>query len=297
MIGNHLDDYEELYDDVDDYDDEEYDDDIDADDDDEDVEVDEDVDLAEVLRDALADEYAEASLDELDDALDQMFESLSPAEAFNIGKALTQIGQSGLPLAGGAVGTLVGGPVVGTTIGKSLGTAAAKALPGSRPKSSPAGPPTGGSPAAAQALALTQQPQVLQSLLALALGRHGRKSVNGVPVGAVMNMLGSVFGQAAADADALLDGDGLGEEAWDEGEFGESVDLDDPYARAKRCTPGCSTTRAPCSAGQGGHERRRERWPRRRDGRGAVRRHEHRPARGDQDLRTAAQRGRAAFGR
>ena len=50
MIGDHLDDYEELYDDVDDYDDEEYDDDIDADDDDEDVEVDEDVDLAEVLR-------------------------------------------------------------------------------------------------------------------------------------------------------------------------------------------------------------------------------------------------------
>lgn len=209
--------YETILDELedDDFDDEELDDEFDEFD---------DVDLAEVLRDSLADEYADASPEELDDALEYIFESMSPAEAFNFGKALSQIergasqiltdpavaqvAKTTLPIAGGAVGTLVGGPVAGTAIGTSLGSAAAKALPAGRPKAPPR-PGTAsiaaGSPAAAQGLVLTQQPQVLQSLLSLALGQHGRQSVNGVPVGAVMNLLSSVFGQAAADADALLD--------------------------------------------------------------------------------------------
>lgn len=148
--------------------------------------------------------------------------------------------RAALPIAGGAAGTVIGGPV-GTAIGSSLGTAAARALPGGpaatraavapsgvpqlRPSGvpvpatsrltapppvpgpqaqvAPAAPVAGGSAAAAQGLVLTQQPDVLKALLSLALGQHGARTVNGVPVAAIAGMLGSVFGQAAADADEL----------------------------------------------------------------------------------------------
>ena len=187
--------------------------------------------LAETLRDALDDEYADADPDELDDALANVLESLSPAESFNFGKALTQIQRGAgqvlsdpaaaqvartvLPLAGGAVGAAIGGPA-GTALGARLGTAAVGALPARKPPRAPATPVAGGSPAAAQGLILTQQPEVLKSLLALAMGQHGRKEVNGVPVSAVMSMLSSVFGEAAADADELMYlGQDRSDEAWD----------------------------------------------------------------------------------
>ena len=62
----------------------------------------------------------------------------------------------------------------------------------------------GGSAAAAQALVLTQQPDVLRSLLATALGRHGRRQVSGIPVPQVLALISQVLGQAAADADQLM---------------------------------------------------------------------------------------------
>jgi hypothetical protein len=195
-----------------------------------------DVDLAEILREALLEDYADATADEMDEALSSILDSMSPAESFNFAKALRQIEKGAakalsdplvgqiaatvLPVAGGAVGTLVGGPA-GTALGSTLGTAAAKALPArpspaGRPKTPgsalvPTQPPTtspvsGGSAAAMQGLVLSQQPDVLKGLLALALGEQGRKSVNGVSVGSMMNLLSSVFGQAAADADELLYG-------------------------------------------------------------------------------------------
>jgi hypothetical protein len=68
----------------------------------------------------------------------------------------------------------------------------------------PASPVTKGSAAAAQALVLTQQPDVLRSLLATALGQHGRQQVSGVPVAQVINLFSQVLGQAAADADELM---------------------------------------------------------------------------------------------
>jgi hypothetical protein len=163
--------------------------------------------LGYVLQDAL-DGYDAGDAEDLDEALEAVLDEMSPAEAFNFGKALRTIqsatGKAALPAGAAALGTVIGGPA-GTALGSRLGTAAAKALPG-RPKTPPVTipPVAGGSAAAAQGLVLTQQPDVLQALLALALGEHGRKSVNGVPVAAVMNMLSSVFGQAAADADELL---------------------------------------------------------------------------------------------
>lgn len=175
--------------------------------------------LADVLRDALDDEYAGASPDEMDDALDNMLGAMSPAEAFNFTKALQQlesgarkalsdptvgqIAQTALPIAAGALGTVIGGPA-GTAIGSNLGTLAARALPGA-PKPGPQAPAAaGGSAAAAQGLVLTQQPDVLKALLSVAMGQLGQKTVGGVPVGQVLNMLSSVFGQAAADADELM---------------------------------------------------------------------------------------------
>jgi hypothetical protein len=185
--------------------------------------------LGEVLREALREDYADAPAEEMEDALANVFELMTPAESFNFAKALRQVEKGGsqvladpalgqiattaLPLAGAAVGTAYGGPA-GTAIGSGLGGAAAKALsakptPAARPgptpmPSTPTSPVAAGSPAAARGLILTQQPEVLKSLLALALGKHGRRSVDGVPVGAVMNLLSTVFGQAAAEADELM---------------------------------------------------------------------------------------------
>jgi len=62
----------------------------------------------------------------------------------------------------------------------------------------------GGSAAAAQGLVLTQQPDVLRTLLATAMGQHGRREINGVPAAQMLAMLSQVFGQAAADADELM---------------------------------------------------------------------------------------------
>jgi hypothetical protein len=210
--------------------------------------------LTEVLRSTLHEGYADASDEAMDDALANVVDSMSPAEAINFASALNRIGksagqlisdptfvsiaQTALPVLGGAAGTLVGGPV-GTALGGQLGSLAASALPTrpaapaaaaqpaapapapapaqptaaapvpSAPAVTPpspvsASPVAGGSAAAAQGLVLTQQPDVLRSLLATALGEHGRQTVSGVPVAQVLGLLGQVFGKAAADADELM---------------------------------------------------------------------------------------------
>ena len=226
--------------------------------------------LGDVLRQTLRDEYADASDEEIGDALVNVFDAMSPAEAFNFAGALNHIGRSAgqllsdptfgsiarsaLPIAGGALGTVIGGPV-GTALGSQLGNVAASALPTRGPARPPTpqglAPPTapvptsgtpavtsagtpiaapavtwhaaGGSAAAAQGLVLTQQPQVLQSLLSAALGQHGRQQVGGIPVAQLLGMLSQVFGQAAADADELMylelqsdDGESVVDSSWSE---------------------------------------------------------------------------------
>jgi hypothetical protein len=227
-------------------------------------------DLTDALRSALSEDYAEASDEEIGDALADVLDSMSAAEAFNFASALNRIGksasqlvsdptfaavaQTALPILGSAAGTMIGGPA-GAALGGKLGTLAAGALP-TRPAAAPAppspapapvapappapapvaaaapapaaagtpvpsapvvtapqapatpagpaSPAAGGSAAAAQGLVLTQQPDVLRSLLATALGEHGRQTVSGVPVPQVLGMLSQVFGEAAADADELM---------------------------------------------------------------------------------------------
>jgi hypothetical protein len=202
----------------------------------------------------LSDDYADVLPEEMEEALGNILDGMSPAESFNFTKALQQIGsgvssalsdpqvaaivKSAAPVVGAAAGTAIGGPI-GTAIGGALGNAAAQALPSPRvpttssmpppPSAIPPAPltpatsvgtlapsslvpPTGGSVAAAKGLVLSQQPDVLKSLLALALGSHGQSAVNGIPVGSVMSMLSSLFGQAAEDADALLEERGWSDE-------------------------------------------------------------------------------------
>ena len=115
--------------------------------------------LVDVLRSALHEDYADASDEEVDQALSNILSSMSPAESINFASALNQIARSSanlasdptfgaiartaLPIAGGAVGTYFGGPM-GTALGSQLGASAARALPtrsagGQPPRPGPAG--------------------------------------------------------------------------------------------------------------------------------------------------------------
>jgi hypothetical protein len=272
--------FSELFDAASEYENEHWDDDESWDDEDDEDTHAEFFELADVLQDALSDDYADAEPEAVDNALADILDSMSPAESFDFVKALKQIGRTAgqvasdpmfkqvaataLPIAGGALGTMIGGPV-GTALGSQLGSVAAGAIAGGAPRSAqttsaptppasappqaasgppqpapgppqPApGPPqpvpavANGSAAAAQGLVLTQQPDVLKSLLALSLGQHGKNDVNGVPVAQVMNMLASVFGQAAADADELMYL-GTPETYSESREFNFSTDADEPVA-------------------------------------------------------------------
>jgi hypothetical protein len=178
-------------------------------------------DLALVLGEALRDEYADATPEELDEALDNVVESLAPAEALNFAKTLQQAGKrldpkllaqiakTALPVAGGAVG----GPV-----GAGLGNIAAQALathpePAQAVGAPAAGVPAAvkppvaaGSPAAATAAVLSQMRLPLLATVSTAMGEHGRKTIDGVAVNEIMKLLSQVFTQAASDADELQQG-------------------------------------------------------------------------------------------
>jgi hypothetical protein len=143
-----------------------------------------------------------------------------------------QVAGTVLPVAGAAVGTVVGGPI-GTALGGTLGKTAAGAFTGGARPTSPAArpaapppmpkpiiatsprpapaPPTrpaspAGAPAAARLLNLTQNPNLLMGLLALALGPRGRTTVpvgpQGSPVPAtdLVQVLASLAGQAVREA-------------------------------------------------------------------------------------------------
>lgn len=198
-------------------------------------EAEETVELAEALREVMHEGYKDATPEEMQEALFNVLGKMTPAESINFGKVLRQIGQAGkkilddptvaqiaqavLPAAGATVGTVAGGPI-GTAVGGTLGQAAVQAFPGARTTNTPAAAaappsptsPQSGSAAAEQLLQLTQNPDVLKSLSSLALGSLGNMNVklgnDGqlVPVGGIMNLIGTLAGKAAADADELLRG-------------------------------------------------------------------------------------------
>jgi hypothetical protein len=100
-------------------------------------------DFVDALRSTMREEYADASDEEMSDALMNLLCSMSPAEAINFVSALDRIGTSAselasdptvaavagaaLPVLGGAAGTLGSGPT-GTAAGTMLGGLAASAL-------------------------------------------------------------------------------------------------------------------------------------------------------------------------
>lgn len=185
--------------------------------------------MAEGLRDVLHEDYHYATPEEMEVALIDMLESMTPAEGFNFGKILSQIGKAGkkvlrnpiaakiaktaLPIAGSTIGTFFG--PLGTMAGGKLGQIAGQAF-SSGGKRSPAltkvaqTSVSGGSAAAGQLLQLTQNPDMLKSLLSLALGSNGKKSISigkggpSVNVGSFANLLSTLSNQVAADAEQLL---------------------------------------------------------------------------------------------
>jgi hypothetical protein len=107
------------------------------------------------------------------------------------------------PIAAAASTPGIPAPATQPVVAAPAPRAAAISPPGVAPQPGLASP-AAGSAAAAQGLVLTQQPDVLRSLLATALGQHGRQTVSGVPVAQVLGLLSQVFGKAAADADELM---------------------------------------------------------------------------------------------
>jgi hypothetical protein len=150
-----------------------------------------------------------------------VLDQLSPAEGLSFSRALsgarallanpTVVGavKSGLPIAAGALGTVVGGPP-GTLLAGKLGSTVAKALPGPagvRPAAAAAvaapASVAAGSSAATQAIYALEHPLVKQTLGSLSMGTAGQPTVGSVNVTDVAKMLNAIFNQVAADADEL----------------------------------------------------------------------------------------------
>ncbi len=190
---------------------------------------------AETLREVLHEDYADSPSEEMEEALENILNSISLEEGWNIKKILRdirknktvgQVLQQGLPAAAGVVGGIYGGPM-GSALAAGAAQKATQAFAiepkgtkrPSRPKkiTRPSAPvvllkktsPKGGSTAAAKLLQLTQDPNVLKSILALSLGEHGKQEIkldkNGknIKVGAVINLLSTLLAEAVDDADEL----------------------------------------------------------------------------------------------
>ena len=175
---------------------------------------------ADLLRDVLHDDFADASSDDLDEAWEGVLDQLSPAEGLSLSRALsgaralmsnpTVLGavKSGLPIATSVLGA-VGGPA-GAVLAGQLGKTVANALPGATrvPTAAAAAQaaPTSvaaGSQAATRAIYALQHPLVTQALGALALGAVGKPAVGSVAVPDIAKMLNAIFNQVASDADEL----------------------------------------------------------------------------------------------
>lgn len=122
----------------------------------------------------------------------------------DIAKVAAPIAQVALPIVGTAVGGPLGG-AVGGLAASALGAAAGggaqparPAAPGAAPVPAPQ-PGGGGNSAASQVIALLSQPQFLQALSAMVMGRNGRESIEvagePVEVGEFGNLL-SVLSEA-----------------------------------------------------------------------------------------------------
>jgi hypothetical protein len=185
-------------------------------------------DLADVLRSALSEEYADASDEEMGDALENVLDALSPAEALNFGSALKsasrlasdptfiQAVRTAAPVAAGLAGTALLGPA-GGALGAQLGQLAVSALPAPaapRSPAAPAGPPPA-PPAAAPPVAAVPAPTALAPPPPVVPAPASGRPVSAAPVpGAALTPLphvppaagpeSAVAGGSAAAAQALV---------------------------------------------------------------------------------------------
>jgi hypothetical protein len=203
------------------------------------------------LRDLLASEYASLDDEQLEaalalqgldaDALESLWGSLAnfgrqvaqrlPA----IAQGAIQGGITGAPmgLPGLIGGTLTGGLIGGLTppgARPRLATPAAPPVPGAVPQ-----PPGAPVPAAAQLMAVLTNPQILQALTQMLLGRAGAPSVpiagTPVPVAAAANLIGTLATQAAAEYQSVHGAEATGHAAY-LFSGGEARDWGDPGERA-----------------------------------------------------------------
>ena len=184
------------------------------------------------IRELISEDLLYCSDSELEDHLAELGIEAEDLERFSsllssVGKRVIKAAPSVLPAAGAAVGTLIA-PGLGTALGGAAGQLAGRALgsgsgphrparpSASRARNSSAAPRRSaamrprsahlgatGSPAAAQLLQTITNPQTMQALLSMALGRSGRqrKYVAGaaIPVGAFSNLVETLANQASAE--------------------------------------------------------------------------------------------------
>jgi hypothetical protein len=164
------------------------------------------VELGDAFRDVLDAEYVGLSPEDTDMALLEIFDTLSPAESFSFGKALSSLGKGSLAavksptfqqLAGSSlpvVGMAVGGPVGGTIAG-----AAGQALLGT-PAATPPPPPPATAAVAQKALVASQLPMVQQAILANAMGQVANQKVGGFSVDDILRMYGALMQKSVPPA-------------------------------------------------------------------------------------------------
>ena len=165
------------------------------------------------VRSALAAGNRHWSDDDVEERVAASLASLLPSEADDFWRSVGTFVQNAAPgaIQGAATGAAAGpwGALLGGIAG-GLASGVSGSQNGARPATAPAAtpPPTGaasgaGNDAAAQLLALVQNPAVIQALLSLVLGGAGRESIDVGPrrtpvsPGAVLNLISSLAQQAA----------------------------------------------------------------------------------------------------
>jgi hypothetical protein len=209
------------------------------------------------VREVLSERLADAPASRIDHRLGpELAEGLD--DIARIARAAAPYLQKAAPgiLQGAATGFLTGGPI-GALVGGAAGgvsSLGARPAPGVSPQAPQAGAnPAVANPAALQLVATLLRPEVIDALMAMALGAQGAKQVPiagaNVPVGQVANLIQSLAERAVAShppteaipaylADAAVRGENIAmphvradalhalvREAWEADEsFGEDID-------------------------------------------------------------------------
>ena len=199
----------------------------------------------EGFRSLIGEQYQEASHDELREMLAEVVSDMSPEEMEGFFKSLKKIGKKAFKFAKKAVPGVIKGATTGFSVGGpwgaligGVGGGAISGLSGSRrrPRPRPRGRPgRGRGRASSRLLRLLQSPQLLRSIGSLVAGRRGRRSVpaggSRVPIGGILNLLGSLANRAAVEAHELEAAEAVPEYLLDES--GEALgDIANPDERA-----------------------------------------------------------------